>query len=343
MKKYILILAVLLLLPGLLSAETFAKTGTAGLQFLKLGIDARAIGMAEAYTAVTNDISSVYWNPAGLALNPHNQLLFSHTEYVANIRHEFFAISRISSIGTFAFFASALHMDWMDVYIEDSFDIPTGEEFTCYDLAAGLTYANSFTDKFAFGFTAKFLREKLDEYAVDGMSVDLGSLYNTGWKNVTIGMSLRNFGPNMKFELDNDDDGEFDEDPFDLLDNDGDGLIDEDREEIDFKIPMNFSLGVSADIYRVDDNNFLIGSVQLDNCVDRKETYNLVFEYTMGTFKIRSGYQFEYDAAGYSGGFGWTIPTSFAIINIDYAYTDYGDLAENFIKTPHRLSIKLFY
>ena len=327
MKKYILILAVLLLLPGLLSAKTFAKTGTAGLQFLKFGIDARAIGMAEAYTAVTNDISSVYWNPAGLALNPQNQILFSHTEYVANIRHEFFAISKRSSIGTFAFFASALHMDWMDVYIEDSFDVPTGEQFTCYDLAGGLTYANSFTDKFAFGFTAKYLREKLDEYAVDGMSVDLGSLYNTGWKNVTIGMSLRNFGPNMKFELDND----------------GDGLIDEDREETPFKIPMNFSLGVSADIYRVDDNNFLIGSVQLDNCVDRKETYNLGFEYTMSTFKIRSGYQFEYDAAGYSGGFGWTIPTSFAIISIDYAYTDYGDLAENFIKTPHRLSIKLFY
>lgn len=36
--------------------------------------------------------------------------------------------------------------------------------------------------------------------------------------------------------VDNDADGTFNEDPFDLLDNDGDGLIDEDRPEMDFKV-----------------------------------------------------------------------------------------------------------
>ena len=65
MKKIsIIILALILLLPLTLAAKPFGKTGTAALQFLKLGVDARAIGMAEAYTAVTDDISSTYWNPA---------------------------------------------------------------------------------------------------------------------------------------------------------------------------------------------------------------------------------------------------------------------------------------
>jgi long-subunit fatty acid transport protein len=342
MKKYIGALLIIILIPGLLSAKIFAKTGTAGLQFLKIGIDARAIGMGEAYTAVTDDISSVYWNPAGLALKSQNQVLFSHTEWVADIRYEYVAASRVTDYGTFALSASILYMDWMDVYEEDNLLEPTGETFTCSDLSAGLSYANSFTDKFSFGFTLKYLRQNLDEYSVNGFAIDLGSLYNTGWENLTIGMSLRNFGPDLKYDLDNDGDGKLDEDPFDLLDNDGDGLIDEDKEEVAFKIPLNFSLGVAADLYK-GDGQALIASAQLDNCVDRRETYNVGMEYTIGTFKIRSGYQFNYDAATYSAGFGWTIPASFAIINIDYSYTNMGDLTESFLKTPHRLSIKLLY
>ena len=55
------------------------------------------------------------------------------------------------------------------------------------------------------------------------------------------------------------------------------------------------------------------------------------------------GYQFNYDANGFSAGVGYQIPTRFAIINVDYAYTNMGDLAESFLKSAHRLSIKLRY
>ncbi len=341
MKKYIWFLLVMIIIPGLLMSEIFPKTGTAGLQFLKIGVDARAIGMGEAYVAVTDDISSVYWNPAGLALKPQDQVFLSHTEWVADIRYEYVAVSRVTDFGVFALSGALLHMDYMDVTTEEVFG-PTGETFTCSDMSVGITYSNAFTEKFSFGVTAKFLRQNLDEHSVNGGSVDLGSIYNTGWKNLTIGMALRNFGPDMKYKIDNDGDGLYDEDPFDLLDNDGDGLIDEDGPEISFKIPMNFSLAIATDLFR-DEHQSLVGSVQLDNCVDRRETYNVGFEYKLGTFKIRSGYQFGLDAASYSVGFGWTIPTSFAVIDLDYAYSNYGDLMESFIKTPHRLSLKFFF
>jgi hypothetical protein len=343
MKKYIsILLFILMMMPALLQAETFAKTGTAGLQFLKLGIDARAIGMAEAYTAVTDDISSVYWNPAGLALNSQDQFLFSHTEWVADIRYEYMAASRVTSLGTFALSAGYLWMDWMDVYTEESFEDPTGEQFTNSNLSLGLSYANEYTDKFSFGFTAKYLRENLDEYSVNGVSVDIGSLYNTGWNNFTIGMSLRNFGPDLQYEIDNDGDDDYDEDPFDLIDNDGDGMIDEDGAEVPFKLPMNFSLGVAADLFRTDQHS-LVGSLQLDNSVDRMETYNLGAEYQVGTFKLRAGNQFGLDAATFSAGFGLKIPTTFAIIDLDYAYTNMGDLSESFLKSPHRISLKFAF
>jgi hypothetical protein len=342
MKKYILLLTLVIVFPSILSAEIFAKTGTAGLQFLKIGVDARAIGMGEAYVAVTDDISSVYWNPAGLALKPQNQIFLSHTEWVAGIKYEYVAISKVMSFGTMAFSGALLHMDQMDVTTEEAFG-PTGETFTCSDILAGVTYSNAFTDKFSFGLTGKYLRQNLDEHSVNGVSMDLGSIYNTGWKNLTIGMALRNFGPDLKYELDNDGDGLIDEDPFDLLDNDGDGLIDEDGPEIAFQIPMNFSLAVSVDLYN-NNNQRLIASAQLDNCVDRRETYNAGLEYKIGTFKIRSGYQFGFeDSYSYSFGFGWTLPTSFAVIDLDYSYSDFGYLTESFLKTPHRLSLKFFF
>lgn len=343
MKKNILVITLLLVLPIILSAEIFPKVATAGVQFLKLGVDARAVGMGEAYTAVSDDISSVYWNPAGLALKVENQFFYSHTEWLADIQHEYVAASRYFDFGTLALSVSFLHMDQMDVTTEEQFG-PTGETFTCYDLAAGLTYSYQFTDKFSCGFTGKYIREELDTYPANGFSFDLGTHYNTRWNNVTIGMAMRNFGTEMEYDIDEDGDGEYDEDIFDLLDNDGDGLIDEDREEMPFKIPMNFSLGVSGDVYRNDDAaSYLLASFQLDSYVDREETYNLGAEYKMGKFALRSGYQFGFDAAGFSAGAGFIIPTSSFIINLDYSYSNYGDLTESFLKTPHRFTIKLSY
>lgn len=345
-QKIIVLLTVILIsLPCFILADVFPKVGTAGLQFLKLGVDARAIGMGEAYTAVTDDISSVYWNPAGLALTRNNQFLFSHTNWFADIKHEFVAASRFTDIGVFGLSISYLHMDYMDITTEEMFR-PTGETFSPYNLALGLTYANQFTDRFTFGFTGKFLRENLgweEQHAVNGFSIDVGTTYNIGWNNLIIGMALRNFGPDLEYTVDNDEDGLFDEDPFDLIDNDGDGLIDEDREEYPFKLPMNFSLGIAMDLYRKG-NNSLIASAQLDNCVDRKETWNVGGEYKMGVFAIRAGYQFNYDEAGLSLGLGWRVPVNFAIIDIDYAYTSMGDLEEaSFMSKAQRLSLKIQY
>lgn len=343
MKKIILTLIVLILItvPASIFGKPFGKTGTVALQFLKLGVDARAIGMGEAYTAVTDDISSVFWNPAGLAPSLQNQAFFSHTEWPANIMHEFAAVSYTTGVSTWAVYGSALHMDDMDITDEETFG-PTGETFTNSDFAFGLAYAQQFTSKFSAGGSAKYLRENLYEYSINSFAVDLGSMYNTGWNNVKIGMALRNFGPDVKFRVDEDEDGSFDEDPYDLLDNDGDGLIDEDGPELESKIPMSFSLGISGDLMR-NDMSYWIASLQLDNVIDRTETWNLGTEYKLGNIFFRGGYQLGYDTNGYSAGIGLQIPTSIAVINVDYAYTDMGYLTEDFINGAHRVSIKMRY
>ncbi len=336
-----LIALILVLIPAVSGAKPFGKTGTAALQFLKFGVDARAIGMGEAYTAVTDDISSVYWNPAGLAPAYKNEVFFSHTNWPANIYHEFGAASFTNGVSTAAVYGSVLHMDDIDFIDEETFG-PTGEQFTNSSIAIGVDYAQQFTRKFTAGVGVKYLRENLYEFSVNSYSIDLGSMYNTGWRNVKIGMALRNFGPDISYQVDDDEDGSNDEDPFDLFDNDGDGIPDEDGPEIESKIPMCFSLGISGDIMRTDLTH-LIASLQLDNVIDRMETWNLGMEYKLGNLALRGGYQINYDTNGFSAGVGYQVPTRYAIVNVDYAYTDMGLLKESFLKSAHRLSLKIKY
>ncbi len=345
MKKLLIVIIAIGLLPAALSAEIFAKVGTSGLQFLKLGVDARAIGMGEAYTPVADDISSIYWNPAGLAIQEEDQVMFSHTEWPADIMHEYLAYSKFFDFATFGFSASYLHMDDMDVISDETME-PTGEKFTCSDLAVGLTYSSMYTDKFSFGLTAKYLREELYDYSVEGFAFDVGTRLNTLWRNVTIGMAMRNFGTDLKYEIDNDEDGQTDEDPFDLLDNDGDGLVDEDREEMEFKIPMQFSFGICGDLYR-DGDTYVLASFQIDNVVDREETFNLGFEGKYSVFFLRTGVQFNYDTSDGEArptfGVGFMIPNRIAVVHVDYAYTNMGYLEESFMESAHRFSLKLMF
>ena len=68
-RKVFLGLVVLMLAPGIVYGGTkpFEKVGTYSAQFLKIGVSARAAGMGSAYTAVANDATAIYWNPAGMA------------------------------------------------------------------------------------------------------------------------------------------------------------------------------------------------------------------------------------------------------------------------------------
>lgn len=54
-------------------------------EFMNIGVDAAALGMANAVTASTNDVNSGYWNPAGLIGVQDKQISLMHASYFANI------------------------------------------------------------------------------------------------------------------------------------------------------------------------------------------------------------------------------------------------------------------
>jgi hypothetical protein len=81
MNKHLSTLTVLLLLGiGALRAQKYSN------EFLAIGVGARAHGMSGAQTALTNDITAGYWNPAGLsAIEAPFQIGAMHAEWFVGV------------------------------------------------------------------------------------------------------------------------------------------------------------------------------------------------------------------------------------------------------------------
>ena len=76
-----------------ISTLTFPQSaGNSGLSFLKFGFGARNIAMADAGTAGSNDLTALYYNPAILTMNDHNEVLFMHNEWIQDVRSEMLGV-----------------------------------------------------------------------------------------------------------------------------------------------------------------------------------------------------------------------------------------------------------
>ncbi|TKJ42330.1 hypothetical protein CEE37_01220 [candidate division LCP-89 bacterium B3_LCP] len=191
-------LLTLLLFPGLCWGQ--AKVGTAGVNFLKVGVSARAMGMAEAFIGVADDASALYYNPGGLMQLDEADHILTHISYPAGIQFEYLGtawpIPRLNAVvGAHITF---LHTDKMNETTPEQ-PYGTGRQFTASDLAMGVTYAQKLTDKFSVGGNVKIIEERLADQKATGVAFDVGTFYETGWKSVVIAMAITNFGPDMNF------------------------------------------------------------------------------------------------------------------------------------------------
>jgi hypothetical protein len=250
MKRWVLVSGVLLGLglPSLLWGQ--AKVGTAGVQFLKISPSCRAVGMGEAFVSVANDASAIWHNPGGLVQLKRPELMLSLIDYPAGVQYAYGGIAhplpRLN--GSAAFSVIYLGTDEME---ETTPEHPngTGRTFTAGDLAVCATYTQSLTNKFSVGGTVKFLHETLADKSATGWAADVGTLYDTAWRTLKIGMLISNFGPDMKFV------------------------------ETPFPMPMNFTFGMSANLYNKAPHKVL-GAFAWSHPNDNLEVYNLGLEYS---------------------------------------------------------------
>src|SRR3990172_9517657 len=55
----------------------FSFVGVRAAEFLTIPVGARGIGLGEAYTSVGDDITSIWWNPAGLGFLQKKEVMMT--------------------------------------------------------------------------------------------------------------------------------------------------------------------------------------------------------------------------------------------------------------------------
>ena len=173
-----------------------ADPGDTGLQFLKIGVGARSAAMGEAYSAVAQDPTAIYWNPAGIASITGREYHASHGEWISDVRYEYVAAVqglRGHAIGAHVGF---LHMGELDG--RNDLGEFTGT-FRSYDFSTGLTYGHRLFRSLELGITAKLLYEKIDTFSALGVAADFGFRYRTPLRGLTIAATATNIGSSMKF------------------------------------------------------------------------------------------------------------------------------------------------
>jgi hypothetical protein len=173
------------------------RAGISAFQFLKIDAGARGAALGESFVAIANDASSVYWNPAGLTQFADNQAIATHTWYVVDLKHEFFAGAyHLSNSDALGLSVISLHTADMPVTTETQ-PFGNGEYFSYGDVALGVSYAKKMTDQFSFGLTLRYVEETLDILKMRGILADIGTYYWTGLGSSRFAVVVSNFGSDV--------------------------------------------------------------------------------------------------------------------------------------------------
>ena len=307
---------------------------TTSAAFLEIGPGARSIGMGSAYTAVADDPSTMYWNPAGIVniAKPEVQTFYSpwlvETQFYYNT-----AVVPMGAYGNLGLSFTALTMDEMMVRtVKDPEPSDYGQKFNAGNIAMGIAYAKKLTDRFSFGIKTKFIQESIWQMSAQGLAVDIGTLYISK-NNLRIGMSISNYGGKLGMEGVNT-----------LVDIDVDENIYGNNDRIDgnlgtakWPLPLIFRFGLSQ-TYNINEKMRCLIAVDAIHPNNNPEYLNLGLEYNaLDMFFLRVGqshtfYKLALNEGGDSGpeqglsfgaGIKYKIPRG-PMLNIDYAFTDFG-------------------
>jgi hypothetical protein len=311
------------------SAGQFKKVGAAGSQFLKVPIGARAVGLAGCAAAV-NDLTAIYWNPAGIADIPGISGHFSYTQWFGGFSHNFAAVA-VPLGENYRLAASLVNFTSGDIPVT-TLEQPdgTGATYTVSDLAVGVTLSGRVTEQFSFGITGRFVQNSLLDVSSTGLTFDVGTLYQTDFYGLRLAFSVHNLGPDMQYS--------------------GQGLYLQ-RRLLDalnadptamsivtnpYAIPLMFRAGIAFDVLSVvrgqtqtprlyaegQQEHRLIAALDFETYSDVPEQFALGLEYTWNDLlSVRAGYRFGNDQMWLSGGVGLRYIGSGFRGQIDYALT----------------------
>ncbi|MBN2057847.1 MAG: PorV/PorQ family protein [Candidatus Saganbacteria bacterium] len=195
MKKIFITGCALLLLIDL----AWAGAGTAGGQFLLLGGGARAIAMGDAYVALAEGSSAVFWNPAGLSRTEFTQIGYMYNQWFVDVKHQYLDLAYPTDNGVFGGSYSILDSGNIQGY--DSTGAPTST-IKATDTGLAIAWGRRVNERFAWGIGAKNITENLENSSAVATALDAGLLYEFN-PNLTFGLAVQNVGTPLKFISEN--------------------------------------------------------------------------------------------------------------------------------------------
>ncbi len=316
--------------------EDVSKRATSAAPFLEIGVGAKAQALGGAFTAIANDVSALYWNPAGITQIQSISLSVIYTEWLANTRHEYFGLV-IPLGGMLSWGLNATILDYVDEQPVRTIALPegTGEYWSASDIALATSVAARITDRFSFGMSAKYIRMQIWNETASAAALDFGVLYKSQLKGLTLGTSISNFGTKMTL------DGRdlvraFDADKQNYSNDQLNVLYKMES----YPLPLLFRFGIAYEI-SFGDRNYLLLSTDLNHPANNVESVNVGVEYClMDIFFIRTGYESLYDNDSENGltyGFGLEAPLKSSLgLSFNYSFADWG-----LLKNVQRFSIDL--
>jgi len=165
-----------------------AQTRKYSNEFLNIGVDAAAFGMANAVTATSKDVNAVYWNPAGLIHLEDWQFSAMHASYFANIaNYDYIAgakpLDSRSAIGfsIIRFGVDDILNTTQLIDAQGNIDYNRISLFSTADYAFTVSYARNLPlEGFSYGVNAKVIRRIIGEFATAwGFGFDVGLQFST--------------------------------------------------------------------------------------------------------------------------------------------------------------------
>ncbi len=338
MNRIILVMGVLTLMFKPISAQNPTRVGTTVANFLEIGYGTAGSGMGDAYVSMVNDLSSIYWNPAGLANLNRHEAMFIHQPWIHDTKSNMVGVGIVlPRIGTLA--VSMIGMDYGEMEVTTMEDQEgTGEIFFSSDKVFIFSFGRKLATWFSTGASVKYITSKIWHTNASSVAGDFGVLINTPFfsptgkieQGLTIGMSISNYGTRMKY------DGMDLMNPIDILPDEAGnyGYVEGQFRTQEWELPLIFRIGTSVNLIYNDFHQFTVtGDALHPN--NNGESVNIGVQYVLkmpsvGKIYLRSGYKALFmDNSEYGPSFGFGVTTHMLYntgISFEYAYRDIGIL-----------------
>ena len=191
-KRLCSVLVIMISIIILGSVSYAADPGTTGANFLKIGVGARAAAMGEAFTAVADDSTSLYWNPAGLARVQGRELSAMYNVWFEGIGQGYVSAGFPLLGGTMALGTNYVSMGDLDG--RDESGNPT-ETFQASDLGISVGFAGRL-GRFLLGLSGGMIRSTIAGDTQSAFLSTVGGLVEIS-ESFSLGVVAQNLGTKL--------------------------------------------------------------------------------------------------------------------------------------------------